>query len=329
MPVKLSIIGLGQIGTSAGLALRNFGELVERCGYDVDLTTLRHARQIGALDCSVEDLTNVVQEADLILLCLPMNEVHGTLSQIAPHLKAEAVVLDTAPVKSVVAGWAAELLPAGCAYVGLVPVINPAYLQTHDSGQEAAQADLFRDTPMLIAAPSNTPSAAIKQAADLTRLLGATPLFAELFEVDALMASTHVLPQILSAALVNAVLETPGWSQGRQLAGRPFAELSGLITQTSQPDAISEAAVYGSDDLLRALDSLMAALGHMRSDIAAADRTSLASRLQRARRARQLWWQRRQAANWSNDTQQTPELSAGSQVFERLLGVGRSRMRGQ
>lgn len=325
MTVKITIIGLGQIGTSIGLALKNQGELLERRGYDRELGIARKAEKAGALDRVYINLPNAVSEADIIFLSLPMNEIHETFKLIAPDLREGAVVMDSAPVKGVTAGWAAELLPEGCYYVGLAPVINPAYLHTHDSGLEAAHADLFRDTPMLIAAPPGTASAAIKLAADLTRLLGATPLFTELVEVDSLMASTHILPQLISAALVNATVDQPGWPEGRKLAGRAYAEVTGPVSHMSTPQALANSAVLNRENVLRMIDGFIGSLQSLRADINDGDETNLQERLQRAYQGREHWWLERIAADWTNEQVTPAALPTASEVFGRLLGLGRKR----
>jgi prephenate dehydrogenase len=325
MTVNITIIGLGQIGTSIGLALKDKGDLLERRGYDRDLAKARKAEKLGALDRVYINLPNAVSEADIVFVALPVNEIQETLKIIAPNLREGTVVMDTAPVKSVVAGWGAEYLPEGCYYVGLIMVINPAYLHIPDSGQEAASGDLFRDTPVLIASPPGTASAAVKLAADLTRLLGATPLFAELVELDSLMGATHILPQLIAAALVNATVDQPGWFEGRKLAGRPYAEVTGPITQMGQPSALASSALYNRENMLRILDGYISVLSNIREDIFNQDQEKLQERLQRAYESRQRWWQQRLAADWSSEQIPQSEIPTASEIFGRLLGLGRKR----
>lgn len=325
MSVKITIVGLGQIGTSVGLALSDQGELLERRGHDRELGIARKAENLGALDRVFANLPNAIEDADIVFLSLPMNEVYETLKLIAPMLHDGAVVMDTAPVKGAVAAWNAELLPEGCYYVGLIPVINPAYLHTVDSGLQAAHADLFRNTPMLIAAPPGTASAAIKLAADLTRLMGATPLFAELVELDSLMASTHVLPQLIAAALVNSTVDQPGWPEGRKLAGRPYAEVTAPVTQMIKPEALADSALLNQENILRTLDGFIGSLQSLRSAIANNEKELLQDRLKRAAEGRARWWQQRLAADWSNEQIPRTELPTASEVFGRLLGIGQKR----
>ncbi len=106
--------------------------------------------------------------------------------------------MDTAPVKSEVLQWAKELLPPKRYYIGLTPVLNPAYLDTPGSGVEAAHADLFKNGMMAILSPQGVPSEAIKLATDFSHLLGAEHLFMDPVELDSMMAATHILPQLIA-----------------------------------------------------------------------------------------------------------------------------------
>jgi prephenate dehydrogenase len=113
MTIQITIVGLGQIGTSVGLALADQAELVQRIGHDRELGIARKAEKMGALDKVAINLPSAVEEADIILLSLPVDQIRETLNVIKEDIKEGAVVMDTSPVKPAVAGWASELLPTG------------------------------------------------------------------------------------------------------------------------------------------------------------------------------------------------------------------------
>ena len=146
MTVQVTIIGLGQIGTSIGLALAEHTDLVRRIGHDKDHSVARAAEKLGALDEVKINLPDSVREADIVLLSLPVSEIRETLEVIAQDLKEGAVVMDTAPVKGSVTQWAKELLPSERFYVSLVPVINPEYLHEAEGHQEEGKSGcIFSD----------------------------------------------------------------------------------------------------------------------------------------------------------------------------------------
>lgn len=332
MTIQISIIGLGQIGASVGLALGQYPDLVQRVGHDRDINNAQRAEKLGALDRVSMNLISAVREADLVLLSLPIDQIRETLELIAQDLKENAVVMDTGPVKEVVAAWAAELLPPERFYVGLTPVLNPDYLHEHASGINAAHSDLFRKGLIAITAPPRTPSDAIKLAADLTRLLGADPLFFDPIEIDSLMAATHILPQLVAAALLNATVDQPGWREGRKVAGRAYSEVTNPVVLLSEPKAVTSEASLNRDHVLRWLDSLISSLHGMRADLVEQNLSGLEQRLLRARLSRETWWYQRQSADWQSielsSDQKAPrsgglgtEVKSGSEGLGRLLGL--------
>lgn len=325
MAVNITIIGLGQIGTSVGLALADKTELVYRLGHDRELGKARKAKKMGALDKVSLNLPSAVRDADLVLLALPVDQIQDTLEVMKEDLKEGVVVMDTGPVKQVIAAWVSEILPPERYYVGLTPVLNPVYLHDIDSGLEAARPDLFRDGLMGIVSPPGTPSEAIKLAADLTRLLGATPLFADPLEMDGLVAATHILPQLIAAGLLNATVDQPGWQEGRKIAGRSYADVSAPIMYPTEPRTLTTAAILNRENVIRVIDSAVASLNAMRNDLLNEDDQALEARLVRAREGRQVWLQGRMVADWAAEETTTVEAPTASEVFGRFIGAGRKK----
>lgn len=324
MTVQITIIGMGQIGTSMGLALGAHKDLVARTGHDKDYRIANQARQKGALERVDANLPSAVEKADLVVLALPLDQVRETLEVVAPCLKEGAVVMDTAAVKEVVAEWAKELLPEKRHYIGLTPVINPRYLQSHDSGIEAARPDLFKDGLLAIVTPPGVTSEAIKLATDFCRLLEAEHLFIDPVELDSLMAATHILPQLMAAALLNMTVGQPGWQEGRKLAGKAYAEVTGPSSQFSEPTALASEAAYNAGHVSRLLEGLISVLDHMRQDIETQDKDHLMQRLVRARSGREQWWKERMQGNWAaQENNSMGEVPTTTQMLGQFIGLGR------
>jgi prephenate dehydrogenase len=324
MTIQITIIGLGQIGASFGLALQTRQEQLKRVGHDKEISIARQAEKLKAIDRVEVNLHRAVREADLVLLCLPVGQLQETMQMIAEDLKEGAVVMDTGPAKEVAFAWAAELFSAGRYYIGLTPVLNPSYLHATESGIEAARPDLFRGGLMAIVAPQQTESAAIKLAADLTRLVGANPLFADPVEIDGLMSATHLLPQLMAAALLNTTIDQPGWREGRKVAGRAYAEASAPIAHlANEPESLGASAILNRENLLRLLDNAIASLEGMRGDIDVKDETALNERLKRAREGRETWWAERQTGSWGDGAPEV-DMPETPGVFGRMFGIGKN-----
>jgi len=317
MTVQITIVGLGQLGASIGLALGSRSSDIRRVGHDISPETARKAKSIGAVDDVKYNLPSAVRGADIVLLSLPVNEIRSTLEVIAPDLREGAVVMDTAPMQTSVAYWAQEILPEGRYYVGLVPAINPMYLHRIEIGVDAAQEDLFQDGLIVLATLPGVPEESVKLATDLIGMLGAMPLFADMAETDGLMASTHIVPQLVAAALLNALVDQPGWNEARKLAGRPFAALTSALAYQDEISALGEAALLNNENVARVLDVVIGSLQGLRNDIANGNRDDVFERLELALEGRRRWLGERLQGEWSNENQPVTELPS---MWERLLG---------
>jgi prephenate dehydrogenase len=326
MTIQITIIGTGQIGTSIGLALADHKDLFFRVGHDKDIRIANRAKDMGAFDRVDINLPNSVADAAIIILALPMDQIRETLKIIEPDLKEDVVIMDTAPVKSEVMLWFRELLPPKRYYIGLTPVLNPAYLDTYDTGVDAAHPDLFKNGMIAILSPHGVPSEAIKLVTDFCQLLGAEHLFMDPVEVDSLMAATHILPQLIAAALLNTTVDQPGWYEARKLAGRPYAAVTSALARFGEANSLTCQAISSHEHLVRWIDALMENLYEMRQQLSTKDADKLLQELSRARFGREKWLGERITANWAA-TESAPhvELPTSKQVFSRMFTFGGGR----
>jgi len=322
MPLQITIIGLGQIGASIGLALAGQKDRITRLGNDIDLAVARKAEKIGAVDKISINLPNAVRDAGVVILALPLDQIKETMEVIAQDLKKGAVVMDTAPVKEVVIEWMKKILPEGRYYVGLTPVINPLYLNQTERGIIAAHADLFQKGLFALVTPPQASSEAIDLAIDLISLLGAEHMFVDPAEIDGLMALTHALPQFLSAALVDITIDRPGWREGRKIAGRPYSGLTGSAVAIEEPAALSQQALHNRANLVRVIDTLIDNLQDFKELIAAQKTEDLAKRLEQSRQGWSLWVGERATANWeAKEGAPQVNMPSSGDVFGRLIGI--------
>jgi prephenate dehydrogenase len=321
MTVQITIIGLGQIGASVGLALANHKDKVTTVGHDKSPEVAQTAKKIGAVERVENNLPASVEAADIVLLAIPANQIHDTLKVIAQDLHPEAVLMDTLPVKAGLAAWIKELLPPQRYYVGLTPAVNPVYVEEPGNGIDRAHADLFQHGLIGISAPLGTPGEAIQLATGFASLLGAVPYFVDSSEIDGIMATAHLLPQLSAVALVNASVDQPGWSDIRKMAGQHFSLPTSLVASQEEIGSLSETALQNRENTVRVLDSLLAALTELRNDIAREDRKGLERRLEHARVGRAQWWAQRLQGDWQT-------VERGKQEFPRISDVLKQQVGG-
>jgi prephenate dehydrogenase len=318
MPVQITIIGLGQIGASMGMALAAHKDSILRVGHDKNPNVEREASKKGAADKMEHNLPKAVQDAKLVVLCIPVSQVRETLEFIAPDLKEGTVVLDTAPIKAGVQKWAKEILPEGCYYVGLAPAINPEYLYDFHPAPTAPQPDLFSRGIFLVDAPYGTPEIAVVTAIDFVRLLGSEVVLADPIESDGLMSTTHLLPQLVAASLLNATIDQPGWQDARKVAGRAYATVTAGLAFQDEIDSLRLAVLQSRAGVVHALDVTIAALRGLRDDIENENDDGVALRLESAQQGRKHWLEERISADWAKPTQ--TEAHDYPSLSKRLFG---------
>jgi prephenate dehydrogenase len=321
MPVQITIIGLGQTGASLGLALAAHKDRVFVTGHDKEFSNERMAKEKGAVDATSHNLPASVENADLILLAIPVHQLRETFGFIAQDIKKDAVVIDLCPVKSEVANWAKELLPAHCHYVGLAPAIGPKYLNRMDSGLDSARADLFEKSVFLLSAPSGTPGAAVKLASDLVGLLGATAVMTDPIESDGLMASAHILPKLTSAALLSATVDQPGWQEVRKVASRAYYSVTSAFSEADDAESLSMLTLQNRQNVVHTLDRLINSLIELRDDLESGNNEALKKRLTSAQRGRENWVSERGTGDWSGlDDKPVEKLTFMQRLFGSKFG---------
>jgi len=321
MPVQITIIGLGQVGASIGMALAQHKDIVSTVGHDIELAVEHAALKKSAVEKTEHNLPKAVKDARIVLLALPVHQVRETLEFIAPDLMDGTVVIDTAPVKSEVAKWAQELLPDGCYYVGLVPTVGPEFLHETGTGLDSAKADLFSKSIFLVDAPPGAPGEAVELASNLVQLLGATAMLTDIVESDGLMASAHLLPQLVSAALLNATVDQPGWKDTRKLAGRAYIAATSALTAQDDPDSLRMLALHNRDNVSHSLNRMIAALQTLRDDIEKGNDEGVKNRLQAAQEGRTNWLDERTSANWVEMQREPADYpSTSERLFGGLIG---------
>lgn len=320
MAIQITILGLGQVGASIGLALADKKDTLTRVGNDRSVDVAKQAQRMGAVDQVQINLPAAVRKADVVVLAMPVDEIRETLEVIASDLKEGCVVMDTSPVKVGVSEWAKKILPAERHFVGLTPALNPACFNDSAVGVDAARADLFKNSLMMISSPPGTEADALKLAADLAQLIGSTPFYGDPYESDGLMAAVSLLPELLAAALVEATVSQPGWTEARKLAGKSYASVSRPLLDPLESGFHGQSALINKDNTLRMLDTLAVSLHNLRQLIADGDEAALKERIGKAAEARTQWEAQRHKNNWDVNLDQ-PMPTAG-EIFGRMFGLG-------
>lgn len=311
---QITIVGLGLIGSSIGLALAQGERDFELVGHDKDANAAGLAKKMKAVDRTEWNLISACEGADLLILALPLHAIHDTLQAVAAELKPGCVVLDTASLKTPTVAWANDLLPDGNNYIGTNPIVA-----SQVSGGAAARANLFERITWAVCPTVTTAETAVKTAVDLITRVGSHPLFLEPAEHDSMMAAVEQLPAFLSMALMAGVVAQPGWREMRQLAGGQFESTSHLVG--ADPQGLASMILSNQANLARWIALYIDKLMEWQALLASGDAQALGAALEDATAQRNRWLAQRQTGQWEDRS--GGEMPEKRQVYGSFLGMGR------
>jgi len=280
--VLVTIIGLGLIGGSIGLALRQGKKSRwEVVGYSRRRKTVADALSLGAIDRGTTNLKDAVRQAELVIIATPVLTVKGIFSGIGPYLPSGCIVTDTASTKVQVMKWAKGILPQTVSFIGGHPM---AGRETY--GIHAAEAGLFRGCTYCLTPSEKASPKSMDAVISMVKKLGATPFFVDAEEHDNLVAGISHLPMLLSAALVSLTTRNPSWAKMSKLAASGYHDLTRLAS--GSPEVNSHICLSNQRFIVDWIDEFSQELERYRQLVARGDK-HLEQVLTQARKARQEW----------------------------------------
>jgi prephenate dehydrogenase len=253
---KIGIVGLGLIGGSIALAARQLWPSSLVIAVD-NKDVLETAMRLHAIDVAAEDLI-VLAEADLVILAAPVRQNLMLLDALDENVRQPAIVTDTGSTKRAIVE-AARQLPPRFTFIGGHPLGGAAA-----SGLENARPDLFKGRPWLFTPDGDGSAEALEQLTAFARALGGVPRTLTVAAHDRLLAFLSHLPQLTASALLKVVGEAVG-EDGLSLAGRGLVDTTRLAA--SPPDIWKDIAATNADEIGEALDTLIALLQELRTDL--------------------------------------------------------------
>lgn len=283
---KMAVIGIGLIGGSIGLALKEAGAEFEIVGHDIDPSTAKKACQMGAIDRAEWNLISAVEGAILVVISTPVLAVKETMQAIADYLEEGVIVTDTTTTKEKVLEWAEEFLPPMAHFIGGDPIVDET-----KTGIEAARADLFHGaTYCLIPSPTAHPKA-MGFMDYLVRALGAMPFYLGAAEHDGQMAVAEHLPYLLAATLFRTACRAPAWRDMTKLVSHNFERVTHF--PSPEPATYRDICLTNADNLCRSIDLFMERLKEVRGLLEEEDVAGLGEFFSDPTSSRRAWLERK------------------------------------
>ncbi len=261
---RVAIVGLGLVGGSIGLALRNVKAAQQVTGYDLGKGVTDHARKIGAIDQAYATLVDAVRGAELVIMATPIGAMRSLLQNIAGVASPGTVVTDVASTKVQVISWAEEYLPTSVSFVGGHPLVGR---EVSDVG--SANIALFQNCIYCLTPTRRTSSTALHKVTQLIEILGARVRFLEPAEHDGQVACVSHLPFVVSTVLMKTVAESPAWADAALLSGKDLRDLTRLAS--GSPEVYRDICLTNSDALSRCLSDYIRELSELRDQLVAHD----------------------------------------------------------
>ena len=201
---RVAIIGLGLLGGSIGLAVREHLPGVTTTGYDADPAARARASARQLVDQVCESSADAVRAADLVVLCVPVGAMGAAAAEFAAALPAGAIISDVGSSKQSVATALAAALP-GHAVIPAHPVAG-----TERSGPDAGFASLFQQRWCIITPPDDADPARVAALTQFWEALGARIELMSASHHDLVLAVTSHLPHLIAYTIVGTASDLEG-----------------------------------------------------------------------------------------------------------------------
>ena len=253
---KITLVGVGLLGGSIGLAAKQRGVVGRVCGLVRREESIAECLAAGVVDEATLDTAEAVTNAGLVILCTPVGQMSEIAARLKPHLAAEAIVTDVGSVKS---GVVAELETELPRFVGSHPLAG-----SEKTGVDNARADLLEDALCAVTLTEKSEAEAVTTVEKFWAALGARTTRLSPKAHDAVVARTSHLPHVLATALVRCVLGGAENSEA-DFCATGFRDTTRLAAGSApmwrdialaNPEAINAAVA----DLQKELDGLRGAL---------------------------------------------------------------------
>ena len=268
--LQLAIIGVGLIGGSLGLCLK------DRLGDDIYITGLSRTESSmsaallrGAVDMASADLEAVVSDADIIFLSPPVLQIVPMVERMLPYLKKGAILTDAGSTKQYVWEHLKKILPPDIYYVSGHPMTGK-----EKSGVQAADKDLFVNKCYVIVEDTGAPPEVLERVVSLLRLTGANLTTLDIAKHDRCASVISQVPHVAAAALVTLLNRSQGdMDSCLKLAGGGFKDTTRIASSNS--DMWADICMTNPEAITGHLRALQGILGEVIEAIEQGDRPGI------------------------------------------------------
>jgi prephenate dehydrogenase len=280
---KITIVGVGLLGGSIGLAVKRRRLAREIAGFVRRPASLKDCEKAGAVDYATTDLLAAVSNADLIILCTPLSQMRSRVVEMLPALKRGAIVTDVGSVKAGVVRELESLVAnAGAHFVGSHPLAG-----AEKTGVKAARANLFVDAICVVTPTKKSNEAAVRKVESFWKSLGARTLKLAPEQHDLLVSRSSHLPHVVAAALANLILAPASPEFQSALCANGFRDTTRIAS--GSPEMWRDIALANRKNLSRSVDAFVSELHQFQRILKKSDAKAISKFLETAKARRDNW----------------------------------------
>ena len=280
---KITLAGVGLLGGSLGLAVKQRGLAKKVDGLVRRSASIAECDKLGVVDHATRDPLRAVENADLVVLCTPLARMREVLKQMLPALKRDAIVTDVASAKaSVVQELEPLVAGAGGHFVGSHPMAG-----AEKTGPGAARSDLFVNAVCVITPTPQSSPEAVRRVEEFWEAVGANPLNLTPEAHDDLVSRSSHLPHVVAAELANYVLSPAHPKEQAMLCANGFRDTTRIAS--SSPEMWRDIALANRKNLARVLGVLVEDLQEFQLALENADAKAIEEFFEQAKQRRDAW----------------------------------------
>ncbi len=275
---KITLVGVGMLGGSIGLAAKRCGVAARVCGLVRREVSIAECLAAGVVDDATLDIAEAVVDAGLVILCTPVGRMGELAAVLKPHLAADTIVTDVGSVKASVV---AAVEPVLSRFVGSHPLCG-----SEKAGVAHARGDLFEGAVCAVTPTEVSDAPTVDTISKFWTALGSRVVNLSAADHDAIVARTSHLPHVLASALVNAVLASPRVGESDFL-GSGFRDTTRLAS--GDAGMWRDIAMGNAAAIAAALEDLQAEIGRLKTAVSEKDAAALENFFAEGQSARDDW----------------------------------------
>ena len=281
---KVSLIGLGLLGGSLGKALITGNHAKKVAGFVRRQKSIEEALASGVVHEASMNLREVVEDAELVVLCTPVLQMRSLSESMAPYLKQHSIITDVGSVKH---SLIQELEPifsrSNAIFIGSHPMAG-----SEKQGLQHADSHIFSGATCVLTPTSDSPKEAVDRLEQFWKLVGGIPKIMPPAEHDMLVARCSHLPHVLATMLANWTLDPIHGEHQAALCSSGFRDTTRVAS--GSPEMWGDILASNKKALLESLETHETQCRQIRDLIQSEDHQAILSWLKTSKQRRDDWF---------------------------------------